>query len=156
MDSLPRSGVVVGAAPVLRALADRIGLVPVIDQMVAWGRERCRLSPGERILALVLNLLTDRPPLYPVTDVFRLTDVPLLWGPGVTAEDLTDDAWGRALDKLAAAGPAAVFSAVAARAYVVEAIERGEMPYDTTSRSLYGDDPTADGTCGVTPRHGHS
>ena len=47
------------------------------------------------------------------------------------------------MDKLAAAGPAAVFSAVAARAYVVEAIERGEMPYDTTSRSLYGDDPTA-------------
>ena len=106
MEPLPHPGVVVGAAPVLRALADRIGLVAVIDQVVAWDPERCRLSPGERILALVLNLLTGRPPLYQVTDAFRLTDVPLLLGPGVAAEDLTDDAWGRALDKLAAAGPA--------------------------------------------------
>lgn len=156
MDNLPRPGVVVGAAPILRALADRVGLVPVIDQMVAWDPERCHLSPGERILALVLNLLTDRQPLYQVTDAFRLTDVPLLLGPGVAADDLTDDALGRALDKLAAASPAAVFSAVAARAYAVEAIERGGMHFDTTSRSLYGDYPAADGTAGVTPRHGHS
>ncbi len=156
MELLPRPGVVVGAAPILRALADRIGLVAVVDQMVAWDPERCRLSPGERILALVLNLLTDRQPLYQVTDAFRLTDVPLLLGPGVAAEDLTDDALGRALDKLAAAGPAAVFSAVAARAYAVEAIDRGGMHFDTTSRSLYGEYPTADGTAGVTPRHGHS
>ncbi len=156
MEQVPRPGVVVGAGPILRAVADRIGLVSVIDQAVAWDAERCRLSPGERILALILNLLTDRQPLYPVTDAFRLTDVPLLLGPGVTAADLTDDALGRALDKLAAAGAAAVFSAVAARAYAVEAIDRGGMHFDTTSRSLYGDYPTADGAHGVTPRHGHS
>ncbi len=156
MEQVPRPGVVVGAGPILRAVADRIGLVPVIDQAVAWDAERCRLSPGERIFALILNLLTDRQPLYQVTDAFRLTDVPLLLGPGVTAADLTDDALGRALDKLAAAGAAAVFSAVAARAYAVEAIDRGGMHFDTTSRSLYGDYPTADGARGVTPRHGHS
>ena len=156
MEQVPRPGVVVGAGPILRAVADRIGLVSVIDQAVAWDAERCLLSPGERILALILNLLTDRQPLYPVTDAFRLTDVPLLLGPGVTAADLTDDALGRALDKLAAAGAAAVFSAVAARAYAVEAIDRGGMHFDTTSRSLYGDYPTADGAHGVTPRHGHS
>ncbi len=156
METPSRPGIVVGAAPILRALADRIGLVAVIDDRVAWDPERCHLSPGERILALVLNLLTDRQPRYHVGDAFQLTDGPLLLGPGVTAEDWTDDAWGRALDKLAAAGPAAVFSAVAARAYAVEAIDRGGMHFDTTSRSLYGDDPTADGTHGVTPRYGHS
>ena len=77
-------------------------------------------------------------------------------GAGITAADLTDDAFGRALDKLAAAGAAAVFSAVAARADAIEAMDRGGMPCDTTSRSLYGEDPTADGAHGVTPRHGHS
>jgi hypothetical protein len=51
MESMPRPGVVVGAAPILRALADRIGLVPVMDQIVAWDPERCRLSPGERVLS---------------------------------------------------------------------------------------------------------
>ena len=149
LEQVPRSGVVVGAGPILRAVDDRIGLVPVIDQAVAWDAARCRLSPGEGILALILNLLTDRQPLYQVTAAFRLTDVPLLLGPGVTAADLTDDALGRALDKLAAEGAAAVFSAVAARAYAVDAIDRGGMPFDTTSRSLHGDYPTADGARGA-------
>ncbi len=82
MEQMPRPGVVVGAGPLLRAVADRIGLVTVIDQAVAWDATRCRLSPGERVLALILNLLTHRQPLYPVMDAFRLTDVPLLLGPG--------------------------------------------------------------------------
>lgn len=49
-----------------------------------------------------------------------------------------------------------MFSAVAARAYAVEAIESGGMHWDSTSRSLYGRYPAADGTTGVTPRYGHS
>ena len=112
MEQVPRPGVVVGAGPMVRALADRLGLVPVIDAMVAWDADRYRLSSGERFLALLLNLLTERQPLYAVADAFALTDVPLLLGADVTAADLTDDALGRALDKLAAAGAAAVFSAV--------------------------------------------
>ena len=94
--------------------------------MVGWDATRCRLSPGERILALLVNLLTDREPLYPVPEAFRLTDVPLLLGAGIMAADLTDDAWGRALDKLAAAGTE-VFSAVAARAYAVEVRPRRDV-----------------------------
>ena len=156
MADIVRPGMVVGAGPLIRAMAERIGLVPTIDGLVDWDPLRCRLSPGERVLALLVNLLTDREPLYQVEAAFRLTDVPLLLGAGITPADLTDDALGRALDKLAAAGAATVFSAVAARAYAVEGIDRGGMHFDTTSRSLYGDYPTADGTRGVTPRHGHS
>ncbi len=74
----------------------------------------------------------------------------------MTARDLGDDALGRALDKLAPAGAAAVFSAVAARASTVEGIRPTGMHFDTTSRSLYGAYPTADGTAGVAPRYGHA
>jgi len=45
---------------------------------------------------------------------------------------------------------------VAARAYAVEALDRGGMHWDSTPRSLYGRYPTADGAPGVRPRHGHS
>lgn len=128
-----------------RAHADPIGPVPVIDQRVAWDRERCRLSPGERILALGLHVLTDRPPLYSVTDVFWLAEVPLFLGPGETEEHLTGDARGRAFHKLAAAEPPAVFSAVTVRTSVAEAIERGGMPADTTSHSLEGGYPPPTG-----------
>jgi hypothetical protein len=67
-----------------------------IDQVVAWDPPRCKLSPGERIQALVLNLLTVRQPLDRVQAEFALTDPALLLGAGMPAADLTDDALGRA------------------------------------------------------------
>ena len=64
--------------PPAAAVVRRIGLVATIDQMVTWDATRYRLSPGERILALVLNLLTEREPLYQVDDAFRRIDLALL------------------------------------------------------------------------------
>ena len=99
----PRAGAVVGAGPVIRAMAAYIGLVDTIDRAVFWDADRCRLSPGERILALALlvDLLTEREPLYRVQEAFALTDPALVLGQGITPTDLGDDALGRALDKLA-------------------------------------------------------
>jgi len=158
MDTTPR---VVGAGPVLRALCEEIGLVAAIDAVVPWDRARCRLSPGERILALGLNLLTARQPLYRVQEQYTLADAPLLWGAGITSADLSDDALGRALDKVAAADGAAVFSAVALRALTADRVLPDAAPlfvhWDSTTRSGYGTYPTAtaDGP-GVHPTYGHS
>ena len=66
----------------------------------------------------MLNLLNARQPLYRVQEEFALTDTALLVGAGIAAADVTDEALGRALDKRAVAGGAAVFSAVAARAWL--------------------------------------
>ena len=56
----------------------------VIDGVTAWDPRRAPLPPGERMLALVLTLLTGRPPLYQAVDTFQLTDVVLVRGPDVT------------------------------------------------------------------------
>lgn len=129
---------VVGAAPVIRGMADAIGFVDLLNTLLAWDVQQCRTSPGERILAMVLDILTGKSPLYRVQDSLAETDVPLLLGRGRTAADFTDDALGRALDKLSRAGPAAVFTAVAAQAYAREAIELRTGHWDSTSRSLQG------------------
>ncbi|AEJ38307.1 IS4 family transposase [Sulfobacillus acidophilus TPY] len=151
---------IVGAGPVIRALCEEIGLVAAIDQCVQWDPERCHLSPGERILALVINVLTARQPLYRVHEPLALTDTPLLLGAGITATDLTDDALGRALDKIAAAGGATVFSAVAARALLHDRVWYPDGPlfvhWDSTTRSVYGTYPDAGSGSGVTPAYGHS
>lgn len=137
----------VGAGPLLRALCEELGLRDPIDQVVSWDPQRCKLSPGERIQALVLNLLTARQPLYRVQEEFALTDPALLLGVGITAADLTDDALGRALDKLAAAGGAPVFSAVAARALLHDQVWTPDaalfVHWDSTTRSVYGTYPAA-------------
>ena len=57
-------------------------------------------------MALLVNRLTEREPLYRVQEAFTLTDPALLLGHGITAWDLGDDALGRALDKLSPAGAA--------------------------------------------------
>ena len=61
--------------------------------------DRCRLSPGERILALVLNVLTERRPLCAVADPFPLTDGPLWRRP-----DVTRAAWADAVETPTSAG----------------------------------------------------
>jgi transposase len=130
---------VVGPLPVLRQLIQDIGLVEVIDQLVSWDPQRCRLSPGQRIAALILNILGGQLPLYRVHEFYEDTAVELLFGAETRAEHLTDDALARALDKLAAADPKAVYSAVALRACLQEGIDRRTLHFDTTSRALYGE-----------------
>jgi hypothetical protein len=44
MADVVRPGMVVGAGPVIRAMTERIGLVPTIDRLVGWDPTRCRLS----------------------------------------------------------------------------------------------------------------
>jgi len=64
----------------------------------------------------------DRTALYRVGRVLARQDLPVLLGPGVAADDLNDDALGRALDKLAAARAATVFHSVAARVWAHERV----------------------------------
>lgn len=147
---------VVGAAPVVRAVCEDIGLVDVINRNVTWDDARCKLSPGRRIMALIVNILTSREPLYRVWESFEDTDCELLLGAGVMPADLNDDALARALDKLQAADARLVFSLVAARALAHEGVDCRFLHWDSTSRSLYGEYPTATGRGAVRPTYGHS
>lgn len=147
---------VVGAGPLIRAMCEGIGLREVIDENLEWDERRCKLSPGERIQALIVNILTSRRPLYRVWEGFTETDYELVLGAGVTPEDVNDDALGRALDKLQACEARLVFSLVATRALIHEQVEHRFLHWDSTTRSLYGDYPTATGQSAVRPARGHS
>lgn len=146
----------VGGAPLLAAIAREIGVVEIINRKVSWDSERSKLSPGERILALVVNLLTSRRPLYKVWECYYGPDVELLLGEGVTVEDLNDDAFGRALDKLQAAGPKLIYSNIATQALSREGGDINFLHYDTTSKSLQGEYATATGEGAVKPTYGYS
>ena len=146
----------VGAAPLVRAMCEAIGLREIIDRHVDWDSMRCKLSPGQRVTALILNILTSRQPLYRVWESFEDTDCELLLGEGVIYEDLNDDALGRALDKLQEAEARKIFSMVAANALIREAVDTRFLHWDSTSRSLYGEYPEAQSATGAKPARGHS
>ena len=145
----------VDAGPLVRAMCDEIGLVSVINAETRWDAARCKLSPGELICALIIACFLRQRPLYRLFVAFETTDCELLIGQGVTPDDLNDDALGRALDRLAAAGPAKIYSALCTRAAVAEGVDRRFVHWDSTSRSFYGeyDRPVGDG---VRVTRGHS
>ena len=99
-DSPRESKTRVGAGPLIRAVYEAIGLREVIDENVEWDDQRCKLSPGERIQALIIDVRTRRRPLYRVWGTFEETDIEPLLGAGVNCEDLNDDAFARAPDKM--------------------------------------------------------
>jgi transposase len=147
---------VVDAAPLVRGLCDQLELVRIIDDMADWDDHRAKLSPGQRIQALILGMFMRQRPLYRVHESFRRTDVELLLGQGVTVDDLNDDAFGHALDKLYDAGAAAVYSALCARVAVLEDVRRDFLHWDSTTRSVFGayDEPGEEDAVHVT--YGHS
>ena len=128
-----------GALPLLLHVCRVIGLAETVDHMVQWDPTRCRLSPGRRIEALILNILAGRTPLYRVAEFYEDTATAVLFGDDILPAHLSDDCLGRALDKLAECQPRAIYSAVALRACMLEDIDCQFTHFDTTSVSLFGE-----------------
>lgn len=106
---MPSSGspiaVTAGPAQLIGQLCDEIGFERLINEQLEWDPSHCKLSPGKRMKAIVINILCGRQPLYKVEQFFREQDVESLFGPDVEADDFNDDSLARGLDKLYAADP---------------------------------------------------
>jgi len=89
-----------GAAPLIASMVRKMGLDLYLDDVILWDRNQCTLSPGTRIMGLIVNILMSREPLYHVADFYKAYDCELIFGRGVRAEHFNDDALARALDML--------------------------------------------------------
>lgn len=132
-----------GAAVLLARVCRELKVRALVNAMVAWDAQQCRVSPGTLVVALILNVLLDRRPLYRVQQFYERRDLGLLFEEAVDLEALNDDALGRTLDRLAAMDLRSWFESVA-----LAAVHRGQMEIasvhaDTTSVSVYGEfEPT--------------
>jgi len=130
----------VGAAPLIAALCRDIGIPQLIDAEATWDKARCILSPGERVTALIINLLCEeRRPLYKVEDNFKKLDTELLFGEGILPSHFNDDCLGRGLDALWEIDPTAIFRRAAANVRTMESLGLPFLHFDTTTRILYGE-----------------
>jgi transposase len=145
-----RQGFAVAAAD----MAARIGLVDLINAQVPWDPRQCKVSPGVRILALVIGMLVDPLALYRLEELYADMDCAVLFGAERQAHDFNDDAMGRALRKL--------FDCQVGQLYETlgqQAVERLELPAtatahaDTTTVTLYGEYP--DPWTGSLPARGY-
>ncbi len=134
-----------GPAPVISNLCRQLKIRTTINRIVPWDPKQCQLDPGLLAVALIINLLCRRNPLYLVEEFYQEHDVELLFGPEIKAEYFNDDALGRTLDKIYLAGAKKAFSAVSLQAQVEENIHCRVLHADTTARLVYGEYPHEQG-----------
>lgn len=134
-----------GIVTMVEAFFTSMRLQEVLDEMLPYDEVQCKLTPGQRLLGLMLCVFGGREALYRVEEFYEGHNLERLFGPDVAAGDFNDDALGRALDKLNAAGPKRVFSTLAFQALTVQEIPWEAIHADTTSVSLYGEYEGFDG-----------
>jgi len=122
--------------PIVSAYARTLGFVEEIDRLCGAKRG---ISYGQIVLALVLDALSGRSPLFRLPDAFAKLDTELLLGEGISPEKLNDDAVGRGLDRIFEVGTGKVLSAIAFRAVKLFDLDSTHVHHDTTSHKVYGD-----------------
>lgn len=86
--------------PIVKAHAEKIGLVETINQMVGSQME---LIPGIAVLAMVLDTLSGRTPLYRLAEFFEEKDTEPLLGTPIDSEQFCDYNLGRLISLMATA-----------------------------------------------------
>jgi transposase len=122
--------------PLVKAYADKIGLVEVINQVVPTEMD---VDPGTIVLGMILDTLSGRSPLYRLEEFFTHQDTALLLGKAVAPEVFNDDTVGRILERLYDVGTMKIFTACVVRADQVYGLDKRYVHFDTTSISVYGD-----------------
>jgi transposase len=122
--------------PIVKAYADKIGLVEVINQLVPT---EMAIDPGTIVLGMILDTLSGRSPLYRLEEFFTSQDTALLLGQAVAPDAFDDDTVGRILERLYDTGTMKIFTACAVRADQVFSFDKRYVHFDTTSVSVYGD-----------------
>jgi transposase len=122
---------------IVAGVCREIGLAEWLDTQDERTHER--VSVGAATVAMILNGLGfSNRRLYLVPQFFATKPVEHLVGPGITAEDLSDDCLGRTLDWLYAHDPTTLFAGIALRARQAFGIRARQVHVDTTSFSVSG------------------
>ena len=127
---------VVNHLPIIKAYADRIGLVPTINRMVD---SEMAIDPGTVFLGMILDTLSGRSPLYRLDEFFESQDTQLLLGKAVNPSRFSDHNVARVMDRAYEIGTIKIFSALAADAVAAFGVDTRHVSFDTTSVSVYGD-----------------
>jgi transposase len=122
--------------PIVKAYADKIGLVEAINQLVPT---EMAIDPGTIVLGMILDTLSGRSPLYRLEEFFAQQDTALLLGKALAPEAFHDDTVGRVLDLLSEVGTMKLFTACAVRTEQVFGLDTRYVHFDTTSVSVYGE-----------------
>lgn len=126
----------VGFLPIVAAYVKKLGIVDVINRLCPSQND---VNVGQMVMAMILDTLSGRRPLYRLQERFQGMDTELLFGEPVDPAKFNDDAAGRALDAVYDAGTGPIFTAVVLSMLKHFQIDTRCAHHDTTSVTLFGD-----------------
>src|ERR671928_612557 len=115
--------------PLIKAYADQLGLGSLINHYVPTEME---VDAGTVVLAMVLDTLSGRSPLYRLEEFFAQQDTALLLGQALAPDAFNDDTVGRVLERLYDVGTMKIFTACAVRADQAYGLDKRYVHFDTT------------------------
>src|SRR5947208_14378070 len=99
--------------PIVKAYADKIGVVEVINQLVST---EMGIDPGTIVLGMILDTLSGRSHLYRLEERFAHQDTALLVGQAIEPDVFNYDTEGRVVDRYYNVGTVMTVTACAERA----------------------------------------
>lgn len=122
--------------PIVAAYAERVGLVETIDSQLNCKME---VSPGRVVLAMILDALSGRSPLFRMKQFFADKEIELLLGVDIPVAKLKDHTLGRVLERMADVGTNKILGAVVLGVMKSFDLDLSHVHHDTTSHTVYGD-----------------
>ena len=139
---------------VVAAFCRRIGLVESINMIIPGNMA---VDLGTMTLAMVLDTLSGRSPLYRLSEFVEEVDVESLLGGCYPARVFNDTSLARALDAIYEYGTEKLFSQLAFSILRTLPLDMRHVHFDTTSVNVWGGYESHDGTGdAITITHGHS
>ena len=129
------------AVAVANRLLDGIGFTRLVNGMVEWDPRQCRVSPGDAIKSLIVNMasIKERPALLNVMEAYDNVPVGIMFDSVESPDNLNRYALARNLDRLYEAGPSRVYYRLAASLRAHYRIISRAAHSDTTSVNVWGE-----------------
>jgi transposase len=122
--------------PLITALAQKLGLVEEFDKQLKGSME---VSPGRLVLAMVIDALSGRSPLFKLHEFYETHDTELLLGEAIPPKKLSDWNLVRVLDRIFDYGTNKLLTAVVVKGLAQARITESLVHFDTTSVRVWGD-----------------
>jgi transposase len=122
--------------PIIAAFCHKIGIGHIINGSI---NSNAGIDPGTVIIAMILDTLSGRTPLYRLHEFFQRQDTELLLGREIDSERFNDDLLGRTLDHLHEAGSMKIFTEISLKACSLFGVNTEQGHFDTTSVNVWGD-----------------
>lgn len=140
----------VGKEGFIVALCEALGVPEIFNQSLKSINGRPVDIPyGIDAMIMMVNMCHDHRALSRLKEYYEYTDLEGLFHYPITLDQINDDRFGGFLDLFYEVGCKKIFSMIAAKAVSLYGIQINNINFDTTSKVMWGQYETSEGTMGV-------